>query len=321
MAKTNVIQAKNTGRKKIPLLTPALCVLLTVAGLAFSGCGKPSYIWYVHPEYERAWNQVLQKAKPPLPFKAVQLWEETGEPPEAGIWITPEPWERQGRVEAYYRLSYDLEYRGAIVLALDPWMIFRKHTNPELSLNRVYSNAGGGLLLIPGRDPAWVQAWTARLIQERPGVFPSDEKAWRDCEAKLFAGSRFPSGAQSYTWQDVLFRLMGNDQAWVYAPLSAIRRYSNPQKAILEATAFPEPAENNHYSLQAKLLWALPSGSDRDKEKLAPTLAWLREPETQTVIADVLEWIPADPYGKPYDPVSLSSHRNWLTASFVYDVH
>jgi hypothetical protein len=114
---------------------------------------------------------------------------------------------------------------------------------------------------------------------------------------------------------------MGNDHAWVYAPLSAIRRYPNPQKAILEATAFPEPAENNHYSLQAKLLWALPSGSDRDKEKLATTLAWLREPETQTVIADVLEWIPADPYGKPYDPISLSSHRNWLTASFVYDVH
>jgi len=316
-----LVVRKTIPLKKIIFAAPAFYVLLTVAALAFSGCKRSTHIWYVHPEYERAWNQVLQKAGPPEAFKAVQVWEESGEPPEAGIWITPEPWERQGRVEVYYRLSYDLEYQGAIVLALDPWMIFRKHMNPGLSANRVYSSAGGsGLLLIPGRNPVFVQAWAARFIQERPGVFPSDEQAWQDCEARLFAGSRFPPGAHSYTWQDVLFRLMGNDQAWVYAPLSAIRRYSNPQKAILEATAFPEPTENNQYSLQATLLWALPTGSDKDKEKIAKTIEWLKKPETQTVIADVLEWIPADPYGKPFDPVSLSSHRNWLTASYIYDV-
>ena len=296
--------------------------LIAVAIVFVSGCNKTSAVWYVQGEYERVWNQILREAKPPVTFKSVQVWDEKKVPPGAGIWITTEPWEKQGRVALYPRLSYDLEYQGAIVLALDPWMIFRKHTNPGLTLNRALSDAGGeGLLLIPGKNNVWIHAWTARLIQERPGVFPADNKVWQECEANLFNGGRFPPGAQTNNWMDVLFRLMGNDQAWVYAPLSAIRQYRNPQKAILEATPFPEPLDNSLYSLQATILWALPAGSDKEKEKLAETIAWLKKPETQTIIADALEWIPADPYGIPYDPVSLSSHRNWLTAAYIYTVN
>jgi hypothetical protein len=53
---------------------------------------------------------------------------------------------------------------------------------------------------------------------------------------------------------------------------------------------------------------------------MGKAIAWLKNPQTQTVIADNLEWIPADPYGKPYDPVSLTSHRHWLTAEYIYEV-
>jgi ABC-type glycerol-3-phosphate transport system substrate-binding protein len=236
--------------------------------------------------------------------------------------IAAKPWEKQEQVTVYRRLSWDLEYQGAIVLALDPWMVFRKHTNPGLTVERAYTEAGGGgLLLIPGRDKASVRAWTARLIQSQPGVFPSGENVWREWETRLFSANRFPNGSQTYTWNDVFFRLMGNETAWVYAPLSAIRRYNNPRKAILEATAFPEAGNDTQYSLQASLLWAVPIGADEEQEKLAETIKWLKKPETQTVIADILGWIPADPYGAPFDPMSLNSHRNWLTAAYVYEVN
>jgi len=198
-------------------------------------------------------------------------------------------------------------------------MVFRKHINPVLTSGRVLSEAGGsGLLLIPGRDPEAVRAWTSRFIQEEPGKFPSDEKDWREWEFTLFNGNRFPMGARGYDWQTVLFRLMGNEPAWLYAPLSTIRRYRDPHKAILEATAFPELKPSDQYSLLTKLLWALPVGTEKEQKQLAGTITWLKNPDTQTVIADILEWIPADPYGKPYDPVSLSSHRIWLTAPWVY---
>ena len=295
--------------------------LFVVFGILLTGCGKPKPFanWYIQGEYERTWNQVLRGAEPPIAFKEVRVWDEKTPPPEAGIWITTEPWEKQGRVEVYFRLSYDLEYRGAIVLALDPWMVFRKHFNPGLSENRALSDAGGaGLMLIPGRDPLYVQAWVSRLVQKSPGVF-SEESSWQECEGSLFKGRRFPQGSQSYNLNDVLFRLMGNQEGWLYAPLSAIRNYRNSQKAILEATPFPESPDNSQFSLHAnKILWAVLIGSDKEKEKLAGTLTWLKNPKTQTIIADAFEWIPADPYGQPYDPVSLSSHRNWLTANYIY---
>jgi hypothetical protein len=252
----------------------------------------------------------------------VQSWDGKELPAEPGVLIAKRPWRQQEKASVYYRLSFDLEYRGAMVLALDPWMVFRKHMNPALTLNRAMTDAGGnGLLLIPGNDPAAVNAWAGRLLQEEPGKFPAEEDTWRECERKLFSGNRFPRGSQTYTWNDVFFRLMGNETAWVYAPLSAIRRYRDPRKAILEATPFPETGGANQYSLQVQLLWALPIGERKKIEKqLSPVIAWLKNPKTQTVIANTLEWIPADPYGEPYDPMSLASHRNWLTASYIYEI-
>ncbi|MDR0302317.1 MAG: hypothetical protein LBI04_08420 [Treponema sp.] len=295
--------------------------LLISVGLLFSGCKKTEYVWYVHPEFERVWTNIIRNA--PKPAMKIQVWEEGEIPTGPGVYITAKH-RQSGETKAnvYYRLSYDLEYQGAAVLALDPWMIFRKYRNPELTAARAYPETGGnGLLLIPGKEPAYVNAWIARLIQERPGEFPSDEQMWQDWEKKLFTGSRFSQGAQTYNLQEALFRLMGNQPAWFYAPLSAIRRYRDPNKAILEAVPFPEINAGSQYSLQAKLLWALPTGSEKEKKKLTAVMKWLKRPETQTIIADAIEWIPADPYGKPYDPMCMVSHRNWLTASFIYDLN
>ena len=296
-----------------------ICIALTT--ILISACGKPANVWYVEQGLETAWARILKEGGAPYTFRQIRTWEGGEIPVGQGILIARKPWQRGEKVTVYNRLPFTMEYNGAIVLALDPWMVFRKYTDPGLPVNRVYSGIGGdGVLLIPGKDPGSVKAWTARLIQGRPGEFPSDENIWREYENSVFRSNRFPNGAQTYTWSDVLFRLMGNETAWVYAPLSRIRGYPDFHKSILEAAPFPEWVVSK-YSLQASILWAVPLGSGEETEKLAKTIEWLKKPETQTVIADNLKWIPANPYGKPFDPVSFTSHRHWLTATFVYEVN
>ena len=294
-------------------------LIIIVISLTLFSCSQ-SKVWYVQPEFEETWTSIIQSA--PKPAMKIMVWESDELPAKQGIYITSKLRQNQQKVNVYYRLSYDLEYQGAQVLAFDPWMIFQKYRNPELTLDRAYSNTGGsGVVLIPGREKEYVNAWIARLIQESPGQFPLEEKTWKEYENNLFLGNRFPNGALTYTLNDVFFRLMGNETAWFYAPISVIRHYNNPKKAALEAVPFPEVTTDGQYSLQAKLLWALPVGAEKQKKKLSPIITWLKKPETQTIIADALGWIPADPYGKPYDPMCMTSHRNWLTASYIYDVN
>jgi ABC-type glycerol-3-phosphate transport system substrate-binding protein len=220
----------------------------------------------------------------------------------------------------YYALSFDLEYKGAQVLALDPWMVFQKHTDSSLTLERVQNN-GRGLLLLPGREREARLAWIARLLQEGDGKFPEDPALWLEAENGLFDGNLFPADAPAVNWTNVLSRLLSSEPAWLYAPLSVIRGYSSEARAsILEAVAFPENAPGGQFSLQAKLLWAIPSGTDKQKEELQETITWLKDPGTQTVIADELRWIPAVPYGKPYNPVSMTSYLAWLTTAYIYEI-
>jgi len=296
---------KETKETKVLILIGAtLCILAIIAGVNSSRDKKIlPHIWYVEKGFEDHWARILREAEPPESFSEIRVWDGHEAPAESGILIAAKPRQSPEKVTVYYRLSYNLEYEGAIVLALDPWMVFRKHTDPELTADRVYGNGRDGVLLIPGKDPASVRAWTARLNEDN-----------------VFAANIFTRGAQTYNWQDVFYRLMGSETAWVYAPLSAIRRYPNFRKSILTAAPFPDK-DTNRRSLQAALLWAVPFGAPEEQKKMEKTIAWLKQPQTQTVIADNLEWIPADPYGKPYDPVSLKAHRNWLTTEYIYEVN
>ena len=224
---------------------------------------------------------------------------------------------------------------GAVVLALDPWMMFRKHTDMPLTYERLLSGANGtGAIIIPGSSIEAVQAWASRFIQQEPGRFPSDDEVWQDWEQRLYNEGRFNQNMRTYDWNTSLFRLMRNEVVWLYAPFSVIRRYGDPRKSILEAAPFPEERRiDNQYSLQAEILWAMPvndaeekklffkSGAKTNREKIDNAVIWLKDPETQTVIADTLEWIPADPYGAPYDPVSFTSHRHWLTTVWIYSIN
>jgi hypothetical protein len=310
--------------KRLPgLFLAGAALLLAAAGIAVIAGFRPRYVWYVEEGLESEWRRVINAAGPPGNFKKEPVVLRAGETaPEkpGGFVITTIREKSENPVTVYPRLSFTLEYEGAHVLALDPWMIFRNHQFPALSRNRIESAAGGtGDLLLPGKDPAAIRAWTARLVQEAPGVFPEDRERWKAVEAALFTNARFRPGSGSFSWQDVWFFLLGDDTAWVYAPLSRVRELPNYRSSILEASPFPEPGSVNVITLQAKILWAIPAGNIQTPAKLKRPLDWLKSAETQTIIADTLRWLPANPEGQPYDPAAMSARLAWLTASSVWE--
>ncbi|MDR2257636.1 MAG: hypothetical protein LBE14_00650 [Treponema sp.] len=298
-------------------------LLLAALGICMAWAARPRYEWYVEEGFESAWLRVLNTAGPPGSFKSAPVVLAAGEkPPEnpGGFLITTRREETRAPVIVYPRLSFTLEYEGAHVLALDPWMIYRQHIFPSLSRRRIESAAGGeGILVLPGKDPAAVRAWTARMVQEAPGIFPRDQAVWDAATASLFTGSRFQRGSDTFTWQDVWYALFGDEPAWVYAPMSRIRDLPDYRTNILAAAPFPEPGNANVISFQARILWAIPAGDAKVRAKLRQPLEWLKSAGTQTVIADNLRWLPANPEGQPYDPAAMSARLAWLTASYVWE--
>jgi hypothetical protein len=117
----------------------------------------------------------------------------------------------------------------------------------------------------------------------------------------------------------VWYFLFGDDPAWVYAPMSRVRDLPDYRSSILEATVFPEPGNGNTIGFQAQILWAIPAGDARTLSKLKKPLEWLKSAGTQTIIADTLRWLPANPEGQPYDPAAMSARIVWLTASYVWE--
>jgi len=299
----------------------AAAVILAVI-IPVSAKQKP-VIWYVDEALEKNWGQILADYNPPSQANIVQVWDGITLPQEEGMVISFKPWvETQEIVKVFHRLSWELEHDGAHVLAVDPWMIFNKHTNPPITYERISGSGGRGVILIPGRDIEAVRAWSSRFIQEKPGSFPQGNGIWKTWESKIFDTGLFSPGMRGYDWNAVFFRLMGADQAWLYAPISKIRGYRDPRKSILEASPFPQQG-GIEASMLAKILWALPvkSASGKTQKTINNVLTWLKSPEIQTVIADSMDMIPADPYGTPYDPVSLTTHRLWLTTVWIYSIY
>jgi hypothetical protein len=157
----------------------AAAVLLAALGVFAVLASRPQYVWYVEEGLEPAWNRVINAAGSPKNFKGELAVLRPGETPPnkpGGFIITTHREKTGAPLTIYPRLSFTLEYEGAHVLALDPWMVFRSHRFPPLTRSRIEAAGGGeGILLLPGRDPASIRAWTARLVQEAPGVFPPDQ--------------------------------------------------------------------------------------------------------------------------------------------------
>jgi hypothetical protein len=312
---------KKEWRRRVYALLLIVALVFAAVALVLN-LGTPKLIWYVEEGLEAPWQEILSSGPGDFPAKPVVL--PVGKSPPAGaggVFITSRRAAAEEPVTVYPRLSFDLEYQGAHVLAVDPWMIFRSRQVPPLPRQRIDALSGGdGILLLPGRDGASIGAWIAQILQESPGVFPMDRDAWDRTAASLFDNERFYQGSRTFNWNDVWFFLLSGRTSWAYASLSKMREQPDYRTSALEASVFP--GENPQViSMQARILWAVPLGGEKTAQQLDETLEWLKKGETQTLIADALHWLPASPDGIPYNPAAMSAKLAWLTASYIYELN
>ena len=288
---------------------------------------RPRVLWYVDEGITAAWHRVLSEESPPFARFEVRARAAGSEFPEGRFGFVVSMNGPQGEpvpgtpLVMYPNLNRTRTFRGWQLLALDPWMVFRRHYIPEPG--RAFLNSSGerGSLLLAGNDPRAVQAWTSQLLQESPGVFSPGEELWRATGASLVQNYPFQSGAFSFAWIQTWPLLFRDDDAFLYAPLSQARAFAHHSRhsaGLLDATTFPEPPDWHSFGLQADMLWARPHGSERRLRRLVYTEHWLASARTQTRIANEFEWIPAHPSGVPYNTVSWQSQRAWLRSSYIW---
>ncbi|MDR1239912.1 MAG: hypothetical protein LBK27_07350 [Treponema sp.] len=312
------------------LFAGAAALLLLLAGLLL--LLRPRPVWVVEESLSADWGRVLREASPAPPFTRVAALSPEGafSPKGRGFLITARrdrisgdktgtadaPGET-GPVAVYPWLSQTRQWRDALALAADPWMIFRKLGDPLPDRRRVEA-PGSGVLICPGGEAPAVFAWISQLVQDSPGAFPGEIQRWQIEEENLFQGRRFQNGARNYTWVDVWPLLFRDNTAWVYAPLSLIRELPPYRMGLLEASRFPEKTGWNEYGVQADILWALPFGWKPDHKDLEAASEWLKDPAIQTLIANRINWVPAHPLGSPYNTVSWEAQMAWINSSFVW---
>jgi hypothetical protein len=303
-------------------------------------------VWYVEEAFMASWGRIVRNS--PVPFKKVQPLPPAGDSRHGlfGFIITrsPEPWFAQGAalpvseetgagpsefpelelssggpVRVYPWLSQNREWKGALAIAADPWIVFYKRETPVLTWNRAANTEGGpGFLILPGADRAVVEAWTSQLVQQSPGVFPREPAVWAAAEENLFRGRRFQAGAVNFHWVDVWPLFFREETAWVYAPISRIRELPSYRMGLLEGARFPERPGWTQFGIQAGVLWAVPAGPERQGRRLASAARWLNDPVTQAEIANTINWVPAHPAGIPFNPLTWEAQLAWIMSSFIW---
>jgi hypothetical protein len=306
-----------------PRLLVAGAVALLFAAVVLVLLLRPRSVWAVEEPFAADWNRAVRDADPPPPFTRIRIIPPDGTPRlrGRGFFITRRTdWNsgaEGGAVRVYPWLSRTREWQGALVLAADPWLIFRKLQDPPPDRRRM-EFPGSGVLICPGGEAPAVFAWVSQLLQDSPGVFPGDPQVWQNAVDGLFRIRRFQNGAPTYTWVDVWPLLFRDNTAWVYAPLNTIRQLPSYRMDLLAASRFPEKDGWNEYGIHADLLWAVPFGWGEKNKDRAAAAEWLKNPAVQTLIANMIDWIPAHPQGTPYNTVSWSAQEAWNNSSFVW---
>ena len=322
-------QHKNKAKQaSFRFILPVIGFLLLVAALGLFFLFRPRPAWIVEDRYIEAWEKVL--AASPSPLRGAKLIPLSGVDsalPRSRygymIGSAPEPLGGdESPVRVYRGPAGSAEYAEALLLALDPWLIFRKFTSPPLSREQAENGPGNsGRIFMAGSDQAAVWAWTAQLLQETPGGFPGDRELWERTGDQIFLGGLFQTGARTYSWEELWQHLLGDDETiWVYAPLSRIRKLPVHETNILEADVFPGRPGWNQFGFQTEFLRATPYGSRKNREKLEPAETWLRSAQLQSLFADTLGWLAVHPEASPFNPVSGSARITWLTASYTWEM-
>ncbi|TVQ39155.1 MAG: hypothetical protein EA384_07790 [Spirochaetaceae bacterium] len=319
----------------------ALLLVSGAATLFLLAVRRPQPVWVVSAEFAGPWRGVLAAADDAPDWPVIELHEEAFESGSArqhyGLLVTAESTvgsngnDEPHPLVVHHHLARRAAPDGTIALALDPWLVFRRHTTEQLT----YAALGGdqqpappergGVLLLPGSDQRALRAWTAQLLQEAPGRFSDDIERWDAVRDRLTRGGRFQRGALTYGWEDIWPRLFGPEPAWIYAPLSRVQELPGDRTSVLEADRFPIPDHWNEYGVQARILWAKPFGmqrlrsGSRSDQDLARASEWLRSAEVQTAIAAGLRWVPAHGQARPVNPLAAAARRTWFGSSYVWE--
>lgn len=315
--KKNVI---NLVKKHLWITLSALGFLLAVC-LGVFLLARPRFVWVVEDQFYEKWQQIA----PSAPFRMTKMATlsaigDTMPRRWYGYRISA-PDGDENPIRVYENPAEAGRSEGALLLALDPWLVFRRAATPPLS--REMAERGPpewGQIFIAGGDKAAVRAWTAQLLQESPGVFSRDEERWNRIGERLFIGRNFQPGAQTYRWEQVWPYLLAEDEAvWAYCPLSEIRQLPQNETNVLAADVFPARPGWSEYGLQVETLWATPYGSEKNRKKLKSAENWLQTASAQSQIADAFGWLAAHPQASPASPVLQDAHAAWIAASYVWE--
>ena len=306
------------------LIVFSVIALLAAACLGLFFLNQPRLVWIVEDHYIGAWEQALgdypalagrivpsSEAKDPLPRSWYGYRAGSSQNPLG---------DDENPLLVYLGLAGQRHYEDALLLALDPWLVFRRFTSPSLSREDAENGPGErGRLLIAGGDPAAAWAWTAQLLQESPGVFSHGPGRWEQAQEWLFTSGQFQTGARTFGWEEIWPHLLDEDEVvWVYAPLSRLRALPLVDTNTLEADVFPVRPGWNQFGLQARLFWATPYGSEKNRERLEAAEALLQGAPFQNLLADSLGWIAAHPEAPPFNPFSWNARISWLTSSYIW---
>jgi hypothetical protein len=317
---------KGEKRKRLIIAAGAALLVFLISGGVYL-LTRPRLVWYVDADLTANWNRILRQGN--APFARFEVLPNNGAFPQGryGFVISRKGPRGSGGedspVRVFPNLAATREYEGWFALALDPWMMLRKHVDPEPTRAYIDSPRGRrpaetGLLLLPGGEEDAVRAWLSQLLQERPGVFNQDSAIWDEMAETLPISRNFQDGAVTYTWVQLWPQLFREGLSWIYAPVSRTRAFDAYRQGLLDATRFPEPAGWNLYGLQAEVLWARPEGNEKQRKKLASSEKWLKDSRTQTLIANTIEWIPAHPSGTPYNTVFSEAQIAWMRSAFIW---
>jgi len=315
--------------RKSVLIFAGIGVLALMAGLGiFFYVSWPRPAWIIEDRYVKTWEKMLAAYPTVLPkAKIIPMSDEKARASRSlygyridSTYESPTAIDKEGLVRVYR--EFRTENKEALPLAYDPWLVFHKFTSPPLSRDEAENGSGGkDLILLAGGDRAAVLAWIAALVQETPGVFSRDETLWEQTQTRLLRGNFFQHGAATYGWNELWPRLLGQgEDVKMYAPLSRIRQLPTHQTNVLEADVFPRRRDWREFGFQTDILWAVPFGDWKTRERLKPVEEWLKSAELQTLLADTLGWLSAHPDSPPFNPVSQSARIYYLTASYIWQV-
>lgn len=311
-----------------------LALLLLAAGYLLL---RPRPVFLVEEDFAAAWQRLLEEAPGAPGWSIVKYDPREGPPSTRGLRGFRISTDREVRSAAdrsapagsaepvtVPELSRGLSRNpalpdGALPLAVDPWMVFRRHAGPPPSRALLEQGGSGGAVLLPGGEPEALRAWAAQELQNRPGEFPAEPGPWLEGTGRLARDGRFQPGALTARWEDVLSRLPGPGVSWLYAPLSRVQTLSGDRTSLLEADPFPPREGWNEFGLQARILWAVPLGGGIPRGSAAYAARWLGDPATQTRLGAILDWAPAHRDARAANPLARAAQEAWLKSTYVWE--